>query len=88
MVGCQLPRRPLPTHAAPTHPARAEGERGLFSLAAGEAEVDGSATREVCRHRALGAGGKGCHTASRGPGEHPGAWGAEEERAQAAAPSP
>lgn len=57
------------------------------ALAAGEAEVDGSATREG-RHRALGAGGKGCHTASRGPGEHPGARGAEEERAQAAAPSP
>ena len=40
----------------------------MFSLAAGEAEVDGSATREVFRHRALGAGGKGCHTASQAHG--------------------
>ena len=88
VVCCRHPRRPRlpPTRAAPAHPPCAESERGFFSPAAGEADVDGSASREVC----LGTGPSAQEArdaASRGPGEHPGGRGAEEERAQVAAPA-
>ena len=78
MVGCQRPGRPFPPPATPAHPPCAESERGLLSLAAGEAD-----RTEAPRGRCVGTGPpaqEARDAASRGPGEHPGGRGQRRSR--------